>query len=228
MEDFDKNIENIKNKMNKITFSDEKKEKLKKKLEEELNKTEIDETKKKRKFFIPKQIAVGFAACVFLTTGVFAEQIGDFVDNIFCNTYQGVEEAIANGDVQTIEMDYVEHDGVSIKVDYVIRQKDSLIIAFNVLSEEEFDKVFFDEFEIRNTNNVYIHNSRIENFEEVKIKYEFKRQNKKNIIMCLELRDFEKYLNENNIKWVIKSITFENENGIKYINNRWNFEIYMK
>ena len=52
-------------------------------------------------------------------------------------------------------MDYVKNNGVSIKVDYVVEEQDNLYIAFNIVTEEEYAKLYLDEtiIKAKNRNN---------------------------------------------------------------------------
>ena len=148
MEEFNKELEEIKNELNEVKLRDEFKQNLKIKMKEELNKPDIKE--KTRTVLFPKKLIATFACVIFLITslGVFADEIECLVTNIFSNTDKQIEEAIANGNYKEIDMEYVEHDGVGIKVDYIIQDEDKLCIAFNVRCEEEFDKVYFQNIEI--------------------------------------------------------------------------------
>lgn len=153
MEKFDKDLEEIKTELNNIKLSDDFKNNLKIKMEEELNKSDVKE--KARNFLFPRKLVATFACFFLLITScaAFADEIESFVANIFSNTDRKIEEAIANGNYKEIDMEYVEHDGIGIKVDYIVQEEDSLCIAFNVKSEEEFDDIYFDEIEIRDEQN---------------------------------------------------------------------------
>ena len=225
MDEFDKNVESIKNKFKNVKLSDEKKEKLKNILQEELDKPdEYIEIKNKRKFFIPRPIAVGFAACVLLTTGVFADQIGDYVDNLFANTYQGIEESIENGNVQKIDMDYVEHDGVSIKVDYVIKEEDSLIIAFNVLSEDEFDDIVIGNVVLKNRENIIFYDNNNPNIDyRAEMLYEIKAKSKNNKVIILKIENI-KYNNEK-VEIIINDMQIYTDNELKTIVESFEYKI---
>ncbi|MBQ7410631.1 MAG: DUF4179 domain-containing protein [Clostridia bacterium] len=153
MEKFDKDLEEIKTGLNNIKLSDDFKNNLKIKMEEEFNKSDIKENA--RSLIFPRKLVATFACFFLLITScaVFADEIESFVANIFSNTDRKIEEAIANGNYKEIDMEYVEHDGIGIKVDYIVQEEDSLCIAFNVKSEEEFDEVYFDRIEILDKNN---------------------------------------------------------------------------
>lgn len=225
MDDFDKNIESIKSKINKVELSEEYKENLKKKLDLEFygEENEKKKTKTRRKSFIPKYIATGIAACVFFSTLAFADEIDDFVQNIFSNTYQDIEYSVKNGNVQEIDMEYVEHDGVSIKVDYVVKTDNSICIAFNVLSEEEFDKVVFCDLEIRNENNeiIYMSNTNVVTSD---IQVELKRKSLKEAIFFVELEKINNIDYFENLNIIVNKIKIKKDNNIEYIEGSWKID----
>lgn len=229
MDDFDKNIESIKSKINKVELSEEYKENLKKKLDLEFygEENEKKKTKTRRKRFIPKYIATGIAACVFFSTLAFADEIDDFVQNIFSNTYQDIEYSVKNGNVQEIDMEYVEHDGVSIKVDYVVKTDNSICIAFNVLSEEEFDGVFIDYLKLIDQNNNTIYDSKY-NYSDKIMKNKIKMINKNNAILIFEITELQENNNYSKLDIIIDKIKFENNYEItKRIDNSWNIELVL-
>lgn len=165
---FEEDLNEIKEKLNAEKLSDEFKENLQEKLEEELNGTPSNDNGKVIKFPILTRKLAGICACfVFLCSSciAFADEIENVIFNIFSNTDKIVERAIANGNYREIDMDYVEDNGISIKVDYIVAEDDNLYIAFNVLSEEEFDKVFIDGITVKNQNDteLYTMNSIDEN-----------------------------------------------------------------
>ena len=145
MEEFNKELEEIKNELNEVKLRDEFKQNLKIKMKEELNKPDIKE--KTRTVLFAKKLIATFACVIFLISslGVFADEIECLVTNIFSNTDKQIEEAVANGNYKEIDMEYVEHDGVGIKVDYIIQEEDKLCIAFNVRCEEEFEHLYWKE-----------------------------------------------------------------------------------
>lgn len=147
---FEDDLKEIKEKLNSEKLSEDFKETLQAKMEAELNK---NEEKKKFSFpnFTPK-LATICASCILIFTScfAFADEIENTILNIFGNSDKIIAKAIENGNYKEIDMDYVEDNGVSIKVDYVILENDELYIAFNVSSNEKFDKAIINKTEIRN------------------------------------------------------------------------------
>lgn len=166
-EDFDKETEKqfneelneIKEKLNSEKLSDEFKSNLQAKLQEELNKDDSDKGKIIKFPTITRKLA-GICACfVFLFSScfVFADDIENVILELFGNTDRIIAKAIEDGNYREIKMDYVEDQGISIKVDYVVIEDDELYIAFNILGEEEFDKILLDNMKIYEDNNRLIY-----------------------------------------------------------------------
>ncbi len=158
---FEEDLKEIKEKLHAEKLSDEFKANLQARLEEELNKPS---DKKERKIHFPavtKRLAAACACLIifFSSCITFADDIENVIFRIFGNTDKVVEEAIANGNYKKIDMEYVEDNGVSIKVDYVVAEKNQLYIAFNVLTEEEFDEIHFNKIIIKDQNDFLIYSN---------------------------------------------------------------------
>lgn len=214
MEKFDKDLEEIKTELNNIKLSDEFKSDLKIKMEEELNKSNIKE--KTRNLLFPRKLVATFACFFLIITScvVFAEEIESFVTKIFSNTDRKIERAIANGNYKKIDMEYVENDGIGIKVDYIIQEDDSICIAFNVKSEEEFDNVRLKEVELFHNNDCVIFEN--ENKDVIYIE-EFKQLTTDNAIIIYKI----KKVVENFDEIRIKNIFYEKNGERKDIYGEW-------
>lgn len=159
---FEEDLKEIKDKLNAEKLSDEFKENLQAKLEAELNK---DTSKSKGKIIqfpvITRKLA-GICACfvlLFSSCFAFADEIENVIFKIFGDTDRIIEKAIANGNYKEIDMEYVENNGVSIKVDYVVVEDDNLYIAFDILSEEEFDEVYIKDIKIKEQNGFTLYSN---------------------------------------------------------------------
>ena len=118
-------------------------------------------------------------------------------------------------------MDYVEDNGVSIKVDYIISEEDCLYIAFNVKNEEDFDRIFIKDIEIINQNGDCIYNkSDIKDGKS--INFERKFIDDRNVIMVGEILNYNKDVKE--IKISIKNLFLKNETEEKNKFGNWNIE----
>lgn len=214
MEKFEEDLENLKNKINSMTLSDEFKENLSKKLEMEYNKTST-----RTWFAIPRQIVAACACCILLTGCVFAGSFGNVITNFFANTSKEMEQAIESGEVQYINMDYVERDGVSIKVDYAMVKNNSLYLVFNVLSEEDVDKVKFVDYEIQDKIGNMVYSKTNFEYDVIEEINSIKRLTEKNAIFFVKLSNIS---NTNISDIVLKQIRI---NDTKIIDNIWNFSI---
>ncbi|MBR3613580.1 MAG: hypothetical protein IKL55_00140 [Clostridia bacterium] len=221
---FNEELIEIKNKLNAEKLSDEFKNNLKAKLENELNKTTENEKGKIIKFPIITRKLAGICACfVLFCSGcfAFADEIENVIFNIFCNTDYIVERAIANGNYREIDMEYVENNGVSIKVDYVVVEDDRLYIAFNVLGEDEFDRISIEEIDIRNEENEILYTN-----ENAKINTSFvpdqKHVNSRNSIVTYKLINIDKF---SKLIFKITGIDLIKDDNVINQKGIWKFEI---
>ena len=227
---FNTELNEIKEKLNSEKLSEEFKANLNAKLEEELNKTEDSNKGKIIKFPSYSKKLAGICACIiflFSSCFTFADDIENIVLKIFSNTDKNIKTAIEKGNYKEIKMDYVEDNGVSIKVDYVIVEEDNLYVAFNVLYENEFDKVFFEDLTIKDKNGILIYKENdMESDKEktIELKYVNKIISKNNrIIICLiENIDKEK-INMLNID-ITQLFIINHKIKIEKI-GKWNFNI---
>ena len=158
---FEEDLKEIKDKLNAENLSDEFMEKLHARLEEELNKDTTETKGKVINFPVISRKLAGICACFILffsSCFAFADDIENVIFEIFGNTDKIVENAIEKGNYKEIDMEYVEDNGVSIKVDYVAFEGDNLYIAFNVLAEEKFDKILIDKMCIKNQDKKVLYN----------------------------------------------------------------------
>lgn len=205
MDDFEKRLEEdmkkISDKLDEYELSEEFKERLAKRMDYEYNKP-IDKGIKNKSIFVKKLVA-SFACCfVILSTCVaFGDEFESLIAKVFSNTDKEIEQAIENGNYKEINMDYVEDNGVSVKVDYIVKTENSIYFAFNVLVDEEYDDLYFNDIEIKNENDEDIFK-----FHKTNQKSDFILINKditnNNSFMLynLKLNDYEKN-SENKIKF---------------------------
>ena len=157
MDDFEKRLEEdmkkISDKLDEYELSEEFKERLAKRMDYEYNKP-IDKGIKNKSIFVKKLVA-SFACCfVILSTCVaFGDEFESLIAKVFSNTDKEIEQAIENGNYKEIDMDYVEDNGVSVKVDYIVKTENSIYFAFNVLVDEEYDNLYFENIEIKDEND---------------------------------------------------------------------------
>lgn len=227
---FEKDLNEIKEKLNVEKLSDEFKENLQAKLEKELNGTTSNDNGKIIKFPVITRKLAGICACfVFLCTSciAFADEIENVIFNIFSNTDKIVERAIANGNYREIDMEYVEDNGISIKVDYIVAEDDNLYIAFNVLSEEEFDNILISQMDIRNQNRQLLYTKGTIG-ESITLGLDGQSISKKNAIVIYKLANIKNSEEEiNELKINIEKIYFHKENDDINKIGKWELNVNM-
>lgn len=232
MDKMEKDINSIKNKINKACLSEEYKDDLKNKLEEQLKNSEnkinsnsIKSRKKNKVISYTKKILSACAACIILTSCTFADEIEDVMKNFFSNTYKEFE--VSDIELKSVDTDYVTNDGISIKVDSYAIKDDSLYLVFNVLSEEEIDECYIDDYVIENEDGEVIFDRKnYLSYKNISSKYRLKKLNTKNIILFFKVSGIFK-LNENrSLNIIIKQIKLIKDYEEKVNDkNIWNWTI---
>lgn len=227
---FNEELNEIKEKLNSEKLSDEFKTNLQNNLQQELNKTEDSTKGKIFKFPIITRKLAGICACfVFLFSScfAFADDIENVILEFFGKTDSIVEKAIAEGNYKEVDMEYVEDNGVSIKVDYVVLEDDELYIAFNVLGMEAYDRVILDRIRItdQSENIIYTDYNAKEHYVLI---LENKHIKPENSIIVFKLKDLKNCLDDlekifiriNNVKF-IKHKNIINKDG------KWEFNLHI-
>ena len=174
-------------------------------------------------YSFPKRLAILFTVFIIVSGVTFGKNFTNLVAKIFSNQDKSVDLAIENGYYQNIEMDYIFHDGVGIKVDYVYADESCIYIAFNVQTEDEFDEIYIEKIEIEDELRNKIFSNILEN-EEGYYNIQTKRINKHNCYTIFKfyynkIIDFKKmYIN-------IDEIQLLNDNEIRVINEKWTFKL---
>lgn len=107
--------------------------------------------------------------CIFgITYFVHATSFLDYLMNVFNLSdinfeNKGIEDAIENGELQNINMDYIKQNGVGIKISYVLMNDLSLYIVFDIetdfsLYEKDVNNIEFRNFAILNEKEQYFYN----------------------------------------------------------------------
>lgn len=212
MNKMEKDINSIKNKINKAYLSEEYKDDLKNKLEEQLKNSEnkinsnsIKSKKKNKIMSYTKKILSACAACIILTSCTFADEIEDVMKNFFSNTYKEFE--VSDIELKSVDTDYVTNDGISIKVDSYAIKDDSLYLVFNVLSEEEIDECYIDDYVIENEDGEVIFDSKDGSFNNINFDVSLKNIDKNNILIFTRLSNLREKQIENRFKIEVSKIT---------------------
>lgn len=219
-EEFLRDAEEMKNKVSKIKLSEEFKAQLQEKMDLEFEKETVNsnlesDNKIKLKlnnlFFIPK-FAVALCLIVLVSGCItFADEIEFFVSQIFSNTDRELEMAIENGNYRELDMDYIESDGVAIKVDYIIEDEDSLYIAFNVKTEEEVIKIAFNDFILKTSEGNVIFETQEFCNKGINVKSYCNHVSEKNLIVIYEFNNLEKENLSKKIDVEITELILENK-----------------
>ena len=223
---FNEELNEIKEKLNAEKLSDEFKANLNAKLQEELNKDDSSNGKIFNFPTISRRLA-GICACfVFLFSScfVFADDIENVILDLFGNTDKIIAKAIEDGNYKDIEMDYVEDQGISIKVDYVVTQDDELYIAFNVLGEN-CNKFYFNDINIKTQDEKIIYTKSIveENSKLISNKNYIYDDNAIIVYKLAEIKwDLEKIMN---LKIEISNIGYIKDDKSENVEGKWNLEI---
>ena len=214
---YEDEFEELKNKNQEIKLDEDFKANLKIKLDEEISRQEEKLNRKPNINLLPRKL-IPVTACLFVllaTCCTFADEIESLVKGVFSNIDTTVEEAISKGNYQKIDMEYVEHDGISIKVDYIIQEDNNTYIAFNVMCDSELDKIYLTEFKLINTKNILYHSDKLDFFE---IDKKFSNNNKIVVYKFVNCND--------NIKQIIvEKVCIENKNKKETFDNKWSIEI---
>ena len=213
MNKYNEELDELKNANQEIKLDDEFKASLKIKLDEEISKQEEKLNKKPKLNLIPRKL-IPVTVCLFVlfvTIQTFADEIESLVKCVFSNVDETVEEAIANGNYQKIDMEYVEHDGISIKVDYIIQENNNTYIAFNVLSDDEFDNIYCSECILQDINE------NTKNFYDMYINVIREATSKKSERIIYKLNDYNSKIKS----IIIEKVTIENNGKKEHKENKW-------
>ena len=216
-EEFLRDAEEMKNKVSKIKLSEEFKAQLQEKMDLEFEKETVNsnlesDNKIKLKlnnlFFIPK-FAVALCLIVLVSGCItFADEIESFVSQIFSNTDRELEMAIENGEYQELDIDYIKFSGGSIKIDCIVKEENALYITFNILTEDEWEKIYIKNAEITNDNGEILFSNEI-------------KDNQTNMIF------FDKWINKSNFIIIYKLDNLKNIKEVDKIKIKVN-EIYVE
>lgn len=233
MNKMEKDINSIKNKINKAYLSEEYKDDLKNKLEEQLKNSEnkinsnsIKSKKKNKIMSYTKKILSACAACIILTSCTFADEIEDVMKKFFSNTYKEFE--VSDIELKSVDTDYVTNDGISIKVDSYAIKDDSLYLVFNVLSEEEIDECYIDDYVIENEDGEVIFDLNKKNEVNTSVRNIAKNENKKNIIITTRIANSKVNDICDKVYINVNEIYVRNSKNIKNIKYNWRFEFKTK
>ena len=228
MDKFDEELEKIKSHKSSEKLSEEFKDNLVKKMDEEYSKNKNDKFKdfsndfKKKSLSFSQRFAIVFSLFIIISGVAFGKNIVDWAREVFSNQDKSIELAIENGYYQNIDMDYIYHDGVGIKVDYVYSDESCIYLAFNIKTEEEYNDLYLEGIELKNENDEIIYNK---DSDECIIETQLKRITKYNNIVLTKFYNEGEFIDLKKLKINILNIALEKDMIQKAIEKQWIFEI---
>lgn len=133
---------------------------------------------------LPKVITIILCTGIIISTVAFANEIKNFIyeikENIFGTYNDGISTAIENNYISDIDMDYIECNGIKIKLDSVLLDDYNLGIIYNFditnnpgLKRLDISRVGFKNLLIMDENNNILHAE----YEDINIFKEYCKKN---------------------------------------------------
>lgn len=182
---------------------------------------------------------------------VFAKDISNYIKNIFNKETigRGVIKMAENGYIQNIDMDFIENNGTSIKINNILMDDYNLDVVFEVQMKKnikEINNIEIEDLIISDENNklIYCNYNRKDLYEEYCKKYniEFSNKNMSNNLTNggYQIEIIEK--TENSVKFLykmysdnypksqklifnFKNINFTTNTSKKNLKGNWNIEV---
>ena len=186
----------------------------------------VAKEKMKRKVYLSK-VAMIFCILTFVSTGVFAMNIGDWFSQIFSNGDEGMQVAVENGYVQNVDMDYVEHAEIAIKVNSLVIDDNKINIVFDVQGEID-GEITLKELYLSTDGDEYLN----KNLKVLSTLYsrEFKSVSKYSHLLIIKMTNVEKKLNVGeNLNIILNGLfIFGKNDKFKEINETWNCNVLLE
>ena len=238
MEDFKNRVNETKKKINEAKLSKEFKDNLKIIMDKEYYKTTNENSKvrlvenknstfknTKLKLLYPKKIAAIFLCFIIISSLTFAGDWKNFFAKIFYNMDESMSLAIEEGYIQNIDMDYVECNGIKIKVDYILFDEQRLYVAFNVNTKKECNDVDLNNFFIEDQDDRLLYNFE-NNYTDILFKTERRKIDSNSIILLSKFENINTLFN--NIKKIhitINSVEIKDSKQSSLVQGEWNLDI---
>lgn len=183
----------------------------------------VIQEKMKRKANLYK-VAMIFFTLTIISSGAFAMDIGNWLSQIFSNTDESMQIAVENGYVQNVEMDYVENQGIAIKVNSLVIDDNKINIVFDVKGEIDGELVI-KELLLTTEGDEYF--SKNLNIASTSYSRTFKSIDKKSHIMIIKMSNVEHSLYcMENLKVTLKNLSIIDRNSeITDITGTWECEV---
>ena len=223
----DSKLDNMKKQISEYKLSDEFKANLKIKLDKEYEEVNKQKITNKLNFF-PRQLVTALACLVVIfSTCAFADGIGNYISKFLSNTDKELQESIENGKVQNVDMDFIKTDDLSIRVSQLVVEDNNLYIVFDVLTEEEWDRIYIDEMKIHDENGKIIFDSEKEMLSEVYVNTSINHIMPKEFLIIKEIQFIDDGIKENinRINITVGKVKLKNENKIQKIDSKMETQI---
>lgn len=121
-----------------------------------------------KRFIKVSQLAVALFCTLCVTYFVHATSFVDYLLDVFNlndtdMNNSGIEQALQNGNLQNVYMDYIRQNGVGVKISYVLMNDLNLYLVFDIetdfsLNERDVDSLNLDNLVITNEKDEIIFN----------------------------------------------------------------------
>lgn len=185
-----------------------------------------------------KKVVLFFISIGIITvTTVYAQDIVNFITNIFTNTTPGIEKAIENGYLQNVDMDFIRYNNIGVKVDYMIMDEKNLDISFICKYyglANTFDSIALDNISIIDENNnvlfCFSENSLANdtNINLINTTATFNNRDSSTDDMTTRfslLINSDKFPNSKILTINVSRVTLKCNNSFTHIDGNWNFSI---
>lgn len=217
-------MERYKEKCKQISEQIEPREEFMKNLKTNINK-KIEERTIKHKYQLSK-IAVVFFAVTLVSTGAFGKDFSSWISKIFSNTDPSTQIAIEHGYIQNVEGEYIEHQGIGIKVNSIVIDDNKMNIVFDIKGNID-GKIMPNEIYLADLNNKQEYD--IENIKVLNSSYEteFNSIDKNNHTLIVNISNIDsKFKEVKKIQFILdKLYIIQNNNLNNCIDAKWKFSI---
>ena len=219
-------IDKIKNKYKNIKLDEEFKINLAQKLDEEYNKSN-SEIKKKKKSFVHQKLVAACACFVFIGGCVFASRMNNHSEYLVANTYQEFDEnEIDFNELKEQNSETLEYNGISLKLNYALFKDDDLYMFFDLKTDKTFEKIYFNDLKISNSNGkVIFSNTKLGSDERYNLFQKFNDSN--NVTLLLKLENLKNLNTEDYKDICITKIIFASNEDYKSYKGNWKFDLYL-
>lgn len=219
-------LEVLKCKIQQEELLDDFKDKLENSMNDEYNKS--SETKKKNicsPLYCCYRAAAVFICFMVLSSCAFADELEGIFNLVFSNFDKNIEIAYEKGDIKEINTEYQKFNGISLNVNSISCYENNLYLAFNVETEDEFDKICFENFEIKDENGTVMFDSQL-SYDNMEFDRMCKKTNKYTGVQLISISKRKMNIEKcNNLNIIVNNIKIKRDSKTEDVNGDWNFII---